>query len=107
METSKIKKDLQKTVKSIRDELNAAKGEAGKKRCLANEIPKAMMTAAQMEKGTATVNCGAGWFNATQTGDLASKVYNSPYFKEFLTRANATAKIESVAGSAGQVRIYY
>lgn len=107
METNKIKKDLQKTIKGIREELNAAKGEAGTRRCIANEIPKAMMTQAQMEKGTATVNCGAGWFSGTETGALADKVKDHEAFKAFLKRSGAKAQIESVAGSSWQIRIYY
>ena len=107
MEANKIKKDLQKTIKGIREELNAAKGEAGARRCIANEIPKAMMTQVQMEKSQATINCGAGWISGTKTGALADKVENHEAFKAFLERNGAKAQIESVAGSGWQIRIYY
>ena len=107
MEIAKIKKDLKKTIKSIRDELNAAKGEAGTTRCLAHDIPKAMMTDRQVEKRTATVNCGAGWHSTGKDSkSLAHTVNESAAFKEFLERAGATARIEPT-GYGYQIRITY
>ena len=42
-----MKKELQKVIKAFRDEQKEA-----------SAYPKAMMTAQQMRKGTATINCG-------------------------------------------------
>ena len=42
-----MKKELQKTVKAFRDAQETA-----------SDFPKAMMTAQQIRKGTATINCG-------------------------------------------------
>lgn len=107
METNKIKTDLQKTIKSIRDELNAAKGETERTRSMAAAIPKAMMTDRQMEKRTATVNCGAGWLSTGKDSkSLAQTVSDSAAFKEFLDRAGATARIEPT-GYGYQIRITY
>ena len=101
METSKIKKDLQKTIKSIRDELNAENPDR------VNDIPKAMMTDQQVAKRTATVNCGAGWHcTGPNSKNLAQTVSDSAAFKEFLSRTGATARLEPT-GYGYQIRINY
>lgn len=58
-----MKKDFQKVIKAIRDSLpkETQYYSTGEIRKVASpEYPKAMMTAQQMRKNTATVNCGYG-----------------------------------------------
>ena len=60
---SNMKKDFQKVVKMFRDELPKVTQyySTGEVRKVASpEYPKAMMTAQQMRKGTATINCDWG-----------------------------------------------
>lgn len=95
-----IKKDFQKVIKAIRDAKN--------KECGTNsEFPKAMMTRQQIAKGTATVNCGGEWGSLEGTTYRANKVMNDERFTEFLTRWNATAKIEMNSFGTAQIRINY
>lgn len=100
METSKIKKALQKTVKGIREDLNAANGTA-------SDFPKTMMTGQQMAKNTATVNCGGEWASAEKSLARANAVVADSRFKNFLAEAGATAKIEVTNFGSYQVRINY
>ena len=75
---SDMKKDFQKAVKAYRDTLpdithyfGGGRTEIGRP-----ELPKAMMTAQQMRKGTATINCGRGDYGKA----LAPKVVASEQF---------------------------
>lgn len=100
-----IKKDFQKTVKAIRDRMNAGKE-------YKSEYPKAMMTGQQMKKRTATINCGYGlWYTANERKERAINVMNAPEFDSFLARWNADADIEEKDNGERyttiQVRIKY
>lgn len=91
-----VKKEFQKVVATIRKELNA---EAGK----VYDYPKAMMTAAQRKKDTATVNCGHSFTRP-------AKVLQHPAFIAFLRKFNATAKTEQTGPKdfiQYQVRLYF
>lgn len=91
------KKQFQKTIKAIREELFAG-----------NEYPKAMMTTQQMEKNTATVNCGGEWWRPEQSHDIAGETIIHPAFKKLIEESNATATIEPVGKCGGvQIRINY
>lgn len=82
MLTAEIKKEFQKVVATIRKELNT---EAGK----AYEYPKAMMTAQQMRKNTATVNCGGSFTRRDQ-------VLRHPALIAFCEKHHATAEAERI-----------
>lgn len=82
MITAEVKKEFQKVVATIRKELNTAAGKA-------NEYPKAMMTGKQMQKNTATVNCGGSFTRRDQ-------VLQHPAFKAFCEKHHATAEAERV-----------
>ena len=75
---SNMKKDFQKAVKAYRDTLPDVTWYLGGDRTEQHrpEIPKAMMTAQQMRKGTATINCGRGEYGKA----LAPKVAESEQF---------------------------
>lgn len=77
-----FKKDFQKTIAAIRQDLGMS------------EYPKAMCTGAQYAKGTATVNCGGEW-RPTSSGDTAQKVMDHPKFAAFLASHNAKAVFET------------
>lgn len=61
----------------------------------AAEYPKAMMTNQQIEKMTATVNCGGEWLSGTTEKEIANFVMNDQRFLDFLEKYNAVAEIES------------
>lgn len=82
MITAEVKKEFQKVVATIRKELNAAAGKA-------YEYPKAMMTGQQMQKNTATVNCGGSFTRRDQ-------VLQHPVFIAFCEKHHATAEAERV-----------
>lgn len=92
----KMKKDFQKTIKAIRGDRS--------------EYPKPMMTEQQMEKNTASVNCGGEWFskNPGFTERNADLVMNDERFTAFLSRWNATATKEiNQRFGVTQIRINY
>lgn len=96
MITTEVKKEFQKVVATIRKDLNAAAGKT-------YEYPKAMMTGQQMQKNTATVNCGHSFTRP-------EKVLQHPAFKDFLQKFNATAKTEQTGPKdyvQYQVRLYF
>lgn len=95
MEIMKIKKELQKVIGTIRKEKSA------------NSFPKAMMTGQQMEKSTATVNCGGEWGTPESTMKRAKMVMDDERFKAFLEKYNATANIEPNSFGTYQIRIHY
>lgn len=91
------KKQFQKTIKAIRDELFNGK-----------EYPKAMMTTQQMEKNTGTVNCGGEWWRPVESHNIAEKTIKHPAFKKLMEESNATATIEPIGKCGGvQIRINY
>lgn len=96
MTADKIKKSFKKTIDSIRKERGEGK-----------TFPKAMMTEAQISKGTATVNCGGEWCSADFTLNLAKSVASDPRFLVFLAEANAKAAIELNNFGTYQIRISY
>lgn len=80
------KKELQKTIKMIR----AARG--------VGEYPKAMMTAAQENKRTATINCGGR--STAPTLQTAESVLADANFKALLQKYDASAYIEQTGTAA-------
>lgn len=94
-----IKKDLQKAVSGVRADR--------KKLNNREEFPKAMMTGQQMDKNTATVNCGGEWRRAETTLEIATQVMNDKRFKDFLEKHNADARIEANNFGGFQIRINY
>lgn len=74
------------------------------------EYPKAMMTGQQIEKMTATVNCGGEWVSASRSRQVARRVIRDERFQQFLQESNGKAEIEQFyVGSclAFQVRIHF
>ena len=99
MITATTKKDLQKTIKAIRDTLTVITGEK-------QEYPKAMMTGQQEDKNTATVNCGRKpW--CKNIDQIANVVMNDSLFKGFLTQYSATATVEIKIDGNKQIRINF
>ena len=96
MTADKIKKNFKKAIDSIRKDRGEGKS-----------FPKAMMTDAQIEKGTATVNCGGEWVSSESSMNLAKRVASDPRFLVFLAEANAKAAIERTSFGAYQIRISY
>ena len=89
---SKMKKDFQKAVKMFRESTEYH-----------GEHPKAMMTAQQMRKGTATINCGRAEFGE----ELAPKVIKFPAFVEWCeTYGIKTVEIE-IAKEASYMKPQY
>lgn len=87
-----MKKDFQKAIKAFRDATEYH-----------GEHPKAMMTAQQMRKGTATVNCGRAEFGQ----ELAPKVLESESFVAWCAAYGIkTAKIE-IAQEASYMKPQY
>lgn len=89
-----MKKEFQKAVKTIRAEI-APEGCA---------YPKAMMTGQQVNKGTATVNCG-------RSQSTAQLVIKHRAFVEYLKQWNATATIETATDAYNcaqtQIRLHF
>ena len=86
------KKDLQNTVKAIRESepaqaLRQISGYDSRK-----QYPKAMMTATQAAKNIATVNCGGGFHHNAKAEALM--VLENEQFLELLARHNATAQLD-------------
>lgn len=75
------KKDFQKAIATIRNDLN-------KERQFGRNYPKAMMTAQQERKNTATVNCAISKSNL-------SAVLEHSAFAEFLSKHPAEVRVES------------
>lgn len=96
-----MKKDFQKVIKMIRDENNAHNDSK-------SSFPKPMMTDAQIDKSTATVNCGGEWGSFESTKKKADIVMSDKRFTDFLTKWNATATVEHVSRfNVLQIRISY
>ena len=94
MEILKMKKEFQKVIKEIRNEIGG-------------NFPKPMMTGQQMEKNTATVNCGGEWSTKEETIILATIVMNDKRFTDFIEKHSAKANIETNTFGTMQVRINY
>ena len=95
-----IKKDFQKVIKSIREQISAYEGKT-------YEFPKAMMTGQQMDKNTATVNCGGEWRSAEYSKEIADVVMTHSEFQVFLIKYQAKAHIEENKFGGVQIRINY
>lgn len=93
----KTKKAFQRVIANIRKETES-------------EFPKAMMTSQQMNKCTATVNCGGERYSTESSKELAEKVLNDKRFLTFLEKNKAAAAVEAVSigdKMAYQVRILF
>lgn len=106
MEAIKMKKDMQKFAKRVRDDLSKKNG---------YEIyyPKAVMTMQQVSKRTATIN-----FGETHAESMvrvyrarANEAFTSQEFADFCRTYNAKAFVETVNVGGGytkvQIRINY
>lgn len=91
----KTKKDFQKVIGAIRKEAGTG------------SFPKPMMTAAQMMKNEATVNCGGEWSTAEKTLERANKVMQDSRFVAFLEAHNAKAGLELNNFKTYQIRIHF
>ena len=100
-----IKKDFQKVVKAIRDDLNHITERK-------NEYPKAMMTGQQIKKRTTTINCGeyAGLRLVQYANDLAFRILYDDLFENFCNAYGVVAYIERITRgvyTTTQIRIKY
>lgn len=82
------KKEFQKLISKIRADIRT---EMNRPRL---EYPKAMMTAVQAERHTATVNCGGEWVTWDFAKDLASRIECDERFRKFLKDNNAKVTFE-------------
>lgn len=106
-----MKKDFQKVIKAIRDSLPKVTQyySTGEIRKVASpEYPKAMMTAQQMRKGTATVNCGSGLPGRNRRATVIS---NAAFVKWCETYGIKTIYFEEITDAYGgtqtQIRVTY
>lgn len=93
----KTKKAFQRVIANIRKETG-------------DQFPKAMMTSQQMNKCTATVNCGGEFKGTESSKELAEKVLNDERFLTFLEKNKAAAAVEAISISnkmVYQVRILF
>lgn len=103
---SNMKKDLQKVVKMFRDDLPKVTQyySTGEVRKVASpEYPKAMMTAHQEHKGTATINCSYG--NGSKEKAESFKAY-PPFVKWCESYGIKSVAIETVKIPYGSVVQY-
>lgn len=101
-----MKKDLQKVVKAFRDSLPKVTQyySTGEVRKIASpEYPKAMMTAQQERKGTATINCSYG--SKAKERAEAMKAY-PPFVKWCESYKIKTVTIETANNAYGSVMQY-
>ena len=89
------KKEFQKVVAAIRADAKKENPKA--------EYPKAMMTSQQMEKNTATVNCG---HNPKESKKIAKRVLEDPRFHEFMSGCNVTHAIPEIVKDAYDNKVY-
>lgn len=101
--TDQMKKEYQRLFKEIREKDFGVDS----KRHDNCKFPKPMMTEAQMEKGTATVNCGGEWLTVDTTKRIADKVMANESFKAFLTKYEAKAELELTPFHSYQIRIRF
>ena len=95
---------MEKTKKAFQNVIAKIRKETG------DQFPKAMMTRQQMNKATATVNCGGEFKGTESSKELAEKVLNDERFNEFLKKNEAAALVEAVniAGkTVYQVRVLF
>ena len=101
-----MKKDFQKAVKAFRDTLPDVKWHlsGGREELHRPEYPKAMMTAQQIRKGTATINCSTGH---------EDEMMNFPQFRAWCEEWGIKkVVVEDVrdnyrCGTVKQIRIYF
>ena len=101
-----MKKDFQKVVKMFRDEQPNITYyySTGEVRKIAKpEYPKAMMTASQMRKGTATINCDYGT-GSKERAEAITKY--APFIAWCESYGIKTVKIETVNNTYGSVTTY-
>ncbi|MBR3587014.1 MAG: hypothetical protein IKO00_13395 [Oscillospiraceae bacterium] len=84
----KNKKAFQKVIKAIREDYRKEKD------IPTIEYPKAMMTSQQMEKDTATVNCGGEFCSSMFSKECSARVMNDKRFEKFLDECCAKATVE-------------
>lgn len=106
-----MKKDLQKLVKIIRDELSQVSGG------YRSDYPKAMMTGQQMERRTATINCGYTYTQGAEKEEIvrlfrqrANFIMEDQRFMNFCEGYDAISYVEEVKVSGTtqvQIRINY
>ena len=94
------KKAFQKIIKTIRDERPQMKKWGISEEMMSQEYPKAMMTAVQMGKKTATVNCD-------RKKEVVDLVLNDSRFIKLMTESKAKALIETNSEGYIQIRITY
>lgn len=90
-------KEFQKVISAIRNDI---KNETGKN----VKYPKAMMTGQQIEKRTATVNCGGEWTTPEKSRELAERVLFDARFIKLL-KDGISARTEKNSFGTYQVRI--
>jgi hypothetical protein len=66
-----------------------------------------MMTAVQIEKKQATVNCGGEWVKIERSKQIADYVIADERFKDFLTKYEAKANLELNSFGTYQIRINF
>ena len=97
-----MKKGFQKAVKAFRDTLPDVTWylSGGRTELHRPEYPKAMMTAAQIRKGTATINCSYG----DKAKGIAESLINFPQFKAWCDEWDIKKVfIETVPNPYGEV----
>ena len=95
---TEIKKELAKAVKEIRDSYDEPDR--------LQKYPKLMMTAVQMAKGTATINCGYH-SHSGEDNEKAERILSNPTINELLKKYNGTMKKEKGSEETWQIRINY
>lgn len=101
--TKKMKTEYQKLLKEIRTRVfERTTDHSGN--C---EYPKPMMTASQMIKGQATVNCGGEWYKADTTKKIAEQVLEDEAFKAWIGKYEANARLEAMRNGGYQIRIQF
>lgn len=100
MINEKTKKEFQKVIGSIRNEDRKANNHK-------RDFPKAMMTNHQMEKETATVNCGGEWYGKEIAEYNANLVLKDQRFLSFLDKYGAKATTETNSFGAYQIRLTF
>ena len=87
-----VKKELQKVIKTIREQIGVSIEFNGQK-IPSCSYPKAVFTEKQMQERQATIDCS---YDLTEehSRDMAIKVLKNPVFTAFLEKHNASANTE-------------
>ena len=104
-----MKKEFQKVVKAFRDTLPNVRriASAGGTKDVRPEYPKAMLTARQAEKRTATINFGC-WADETRLGLRVASFKSFPAFCDWCEKYGAKPNgIERDSWGYVSLRIYY